>query len=35
MKVSKNNAEHYIWGNNCDRWYLVIFLNQLVKGTEF
>ncbi|WP_191565472.1 cupin domain-containing protein [Metabacillus idriensis] len=23
MKISKNNAEHYIWGDNCDGWYLV------------
>ena len=23
MKISKENAEHYIWGNNCDGWYLV------------
>ncbi|WP_010275732.1 cupin domain-containing protein [Paenibacillus senegalensis] len=21
--ISKNNAEHYIWGNNCDGWRLV------------
>ncbi|KYZ76118.1 cupin [Anaerosporomusa subterranea] len=23
MKISKNNAEHYIWGNICDGWHLV------------
>ncbi len=23
MKVSKNNAEHYVWGNLCDGWHLV------------
>ncbi|WP_332634980.1 cupin domain-containing protein [Halalkalibacter flavus] len=23
MKISKSNAEHYIWGDNCDSWYLV------------
>ncbi|WP_041580541.1 cupin domain-containing protein [Bacillus sp. 1NLA3E] len=23
MKVSKQNAEHYIWGNICDGWHLV------------
>lgn len=23
MKVSKYNAEHYIWGNICDGWHLV------------
>lgn len=23
MKISKNNAEHYIWGNKCDGWHLV------------
>ena len=21
--ISKDNAEHYIWGDNCDGWYLV------------
>ncbi|EIW9476977.1 cupin domain-containing protein [Klebsiella aerogenes] len=21
--ISKDNAEHYIWGKNCDGWYLV------------
>lgn len=21
--ISKHNAEHYIWGNNCDGWRLV------------
>ena len=23
MKISKINAEHYIWGENCDGWHLV------------
>ncbi|PPQ50133.1 cupin domain-containing protein [Paenibacillus peoriae] len=23
MKISKNNAEHYIWGDQCDGWRLV------------
>ncbi|MBE3569974.1 MAG: cupin domain-containing protein [Bacillales bacterium] len=23
MKISKQNAEHYIWGNLCDGWHLV------------
>lgn len=23
MKISKANAEHYSWGNQCDGWYLV------------
>ncbi|WP_409300646.1 cupin domain-containing protein [Peribacillus sp. SCS-155] len=23
MKKSKQNAEHYIWGANCDGWHLV------------
>ncbi|PLS16466.1 cupin domain-containing protein [Bacillus sp. M6-12] len=23
MKISKNNAEHYLWGDNCDGWHLV------------
>ncbi|MNN79949.1 Cupin domain protein [compost metagenome] len=23
MKVSKHNAEHYIWGDQCDGWHLV------------
>lgn len=23
MKISKNNAEHYSWGDNCDGWHLV------------
>ncbi|QYR21936.1 cupin domain-containing protein [Paenibacillus sp. sptzw28] len=21
--ISRNNAEHYIWGNNCDGWRLI------------
>ena len=23
MKISKIDAEHYIWGNICDGWHLV------------
>ncbi|MFH5182082.1 cupin domain-containing protein [Paenibacillus sp. TAB 01] len=23
MKISKNNGEHYIWGEACDGWHLV------------
>ncbi|MFX3623635.1 MAG: cupin domain-containing protein [Ectobacillus sp.] len=23
MKISKQNAEHYIWGDICDGWHLV------------
>lgn len=23
LKISKHNAEHYIWGDHCDGWYLV------------
>lgn len=23
MKISKQNAEHYIWGDVCDGWHLV------------
>ncbi|UOE95246.1 cupin domain-containing protein [Alkalihalobacillus sp. LMS39] len=23
MKISKNNAEHYSWGEHCDGWHLV------------
>jgi|TARA_B110000261_G_C12926766_1_gene294785 hypothetical protein len=23
MKKSKENSEHYNWGNNCSGWYLV------------
>jgi hypothetical protein len=23
MKISKQNAEHYIWGDSCDDWHLV------------
>lgn len=22
-KVSKENAEHYVWGGSCDGWHLV------------
>ncbi|WP_391209651.1 cupin domain-containing protein [Psychrobacillus sp. L4] len=23
MKISKQNADHYIWGDHCDGWHLV------------
>lgn len=23
LKIGKNNAEHYTWGNHCDGWHLV------------
>jgi mannose-6-phosphate isomerase-like protein (cupin superfamily) len=23
MKITKQNAEHYIWGDHCDGWHLV------------
>ncbi|MFK8013329.1 MAG: cupin domain-containing protein [Marinicellaceae bacterium] len=23
MNISKENAEHYVWGDNCDGWHLV------------
>lgn len=23
MKISKQTAEHYLWGDNCDGWHLV------------
>ncbi len=23
MKISKQNSEHYIWGENCDSWILL------------
>lgn len=23
MKISKDNSEHYIWGNICDGWHLI------------
>ncbi|MDU0201801.1 cupin domain-containing protein [Paenibacillus sp. MAH-36] len=23
MKISKHNAEHYMWGDQCDGWHLV------------
>ncbi|MEZ3498612.1 cupin domain-containing protein [Pantoea sp. KPR_PJ] len=28
--ISKNNAEHYVWGENCDGWYLVNRQDMLV-----
>lgn len=23
MKISKSNAEHYLWGEHCDGWHMV------------
>lgn len=23
LKISKHNAEHYVWGDHCDGWHLV------------
>ncbi|GAA4149090.1 cupin domain-containing protein [Chryseobacterium ginsenosidimutans] len=31
MIKSKNNSEHYIWGNNCDSWVLKASANLSVK----
>ena len=31
MITSKENAEHHIWGNNCDSWVLLNFKNLSVK----
>jgi mannose-6-phosphate isomerase-like protein (cupin superfamily) len=31
MIRSKNNSEHYIWGNNCDSWILKASENLSVK----
>lgn len=28
--ISKDNAEHYVWGDNCDGWYLVNRQDMLV-----
>ena len=28
--ISKENAEHYVWGENCDGWYLVNRQDMLV-----
>lgn len=28
--ISKENAEHYVWGDNCDGWYLVNRQDMLV-----
>lgn len=28
--ISKENAEHYFWGDNCDGWYLVNRQDMLV-----
>ena len=31
MITSKENAEHYIWGNNCDSWVLLNSENLSIK----
>lgn len=28
--ISKDNAEHYVWGDNCDGWYLLNLQDMLV-----
>lgn len=28
--ISKDNAEHYVWGDKCDGWYLVKHQDMLV-----
>lgn len=28
--ISKDNAEHYVWGDDCDDWYLVNRQDRLV-----
>lgn len=28
--ISKDNAGHYVWGDNCDGWYLVNRQDMLV-----
>lgn len=28
--ISKENAEHYVWGDNCDGWYLLNRQDMLV-----
>ncbi|MFB0713924.1 cupin domain-containing protein [Buttiauxella noackiae] len=28
--ISKDNAEHYIWGDNCDGWYLLNRADMLI-----
>ncbi|MBH8604498.1 cupin domain-containing protein [Thermoactinomyces sp. CICC 10522] len=40
MKISKNTAEHYIWGQQCDGWHLVkreelsVIHERMPAGTE-
>lgn len=34
MVISKDNAEHYGWGENCDGWYLVNRQDMLVIHEE-
>lgn len=31
MMTSKENSEHYIWGNNCDSWILLNSENLSIK----
>jgi len=31
MKISKQNSEHYIWGENCDSWVLLNSENLSIK----
>lgn len=28
--ISKDNAEHYVWSENCDGWYLINRQDMLV-----
>lgn len=32
--ISKDNAEHYVWGDNCDGWYLLNRQDMLVIHEE-
>ncbi|WP_426448826.1 cupin domain-containing protein [Paenibacillus sp. S-38] len=40
MKISKTNAEHYLWGGTCDGWHLVkqpelsVIHERMPPGTE-
>jgi mannose-6-phosphate isomerase-like protein (cupin superfamily) len=40
MKLSKETADHYVWGTNCDGWYLLkedslsIIHERMPPGTE-
>ena len=35
LLISKENAEHYIWGNKCDSWMLVDSENLSIKNFMF